>query len=166
MPTVKKIEDYSSAELFALANAKKAEEDKSFVTFKMFKCYNPKCRRTSRLDKWERVYNYYYEDCPYTPNWLYDGEMRLICPKCQFLNRIISRSHYDYNKHRTVYESHVLKTLVIEFVDKGGKLAAEYTCYGDDYYKLKEVGNIWDYHKRDKINIAPFIDWVNVPDKI
>jgi hypothetical protein len=164
VPTVKKIESYTAKELFALANAKKEVEDKEFIKCKLYKCYNPRCGKSSRLDKWERVYNFWYEDCPYSPNWLMDGEMRLICPKCRFMNRIIQRTYYNYRLEKTVTDPHPLRDKVEEYLRRGGEFAKEYTSYDKDYYEIWENG-LWDSDKRKKLSVAPYINWVNVPEK-
>lgn len=155
---------YTSEQLFEIADAKKEQEDRDYIKCKFFTC--GKCKKSSQMNKWERVHNHWHEDCPYTPNWRSDGEMRVICPKCRFLNRILQKSYYDYRKERTVTEPHPLRDKIEEFLRRGGKLAKAYKTYMDynysEIYEINPDGNIWDNSREIKLKALPYKDTINV----
>lgn len=159
------LDSYTSKQLFEIASAKKEKEDAAFIKTKFFKCFN--CDKSSRLDKWERVYDYWYEDCPYTPRWNSNEEMRIICPKCRYLNRIIQNSDYDYKEQKTIRHPHPLKTKIEQYINRGGKFTAEYSTYIDYYhtevYKNSPDKHVWNDDKREKLKALPYIQVVNIP---
>ncbi len=113
----------------------------------MFKCCG--CNKSSKLASFEYVHDFWFEDCPYTPNWnLSENELILVCPKCRVGNRIMSK--YAANAFLKVEEFE-------------GEFSKYYCFFGDfsrnDYYLMKD-SNPYDNGVRVKVE-RPYTKWIN-----
>lgn len=125
----------TSEQLYKLYQEKK-EEETTKKGNKFLTCGNCKCKTT--INKFYRVEKYWFDNCPYTPNYYPSDELCLICPKCNVLNRFLDKDTAVYNKVRNY----------------NGEYAKEYKFYG-------EYGNN-EYTSKGKKCDAPYTHYVNV----
>lgn len=132
---MKTLDKLTSKELYKLAHEKWLEEDTKKVKHAL--CYCHSCQTNTRIVKWKQLIRYYYDNCPYTPNYNKSDELALICPKCNVLNRFIIDKD--------------LENKIKEKLPKDIMNVDEYDGYGKVTYK--EKGNY---------QICPYKGYINI----